>query len=336
MAPLCVSETCVVCTEAEPGVCEGTTPVCDDASNTCVACIEHDECGEAACNLFSGACLPAEAVVRVGTGQKYATLGDALATVAEGAQATVIVHGNDAFDEAGTVDGGRVVAFLANDGDLPRWILSGGGAPQLTVLDGTVLMEGIQMSGNADDRGLVVDGGQAWVDGSRIVQNTGGGVLAQNGAELVLRNCFVGGSVNNVPAVNVNGADLRMLYSTVGAGFGTSTALTCEGAFVADIRNSIFVAETDTDEVVCSGEMATIEYSAAEFDLGGTNTPLAPLDTAWFAGYGAGTFSLTKAGADIFRDIAQWQEGDPLTDIDGDLRPTTDATPDYAGADVPL
>jgi hypothetical protein len=30
-----------------------------------------------------------------------------------------------------------------------------------------------------------------------------------------------------------------------------------------------------------------------------------------------------------------WQTGDPATDIDGDARPTTDGTPDYAGADVP-
>jgi hypothetical protein len=30
---------------------------------------------------------------------------------------------------------------------------------------------------------------------------------------------------------------------------------------------------------------------------------------------------------------ALWETGDPTTDIDGDSRPVTDGTPDFAGAD---
>jgi len=313
--------------------CSGMTPICDEASNTCVGCEEHDECGDAACNLFSGACLPADSVERVGVGQEHATLTEAMATVGEGAQATIVVYEPMAdYNEAVTVDGGRVVAFLANDGDAPRWVLTGGGAPQLTIMEGTVLMEGMQMSGNASatDPGLLVNGGQAWVDRGRIVTNLGGGIVAQGGGELVLRNSFVGGSAPDVDAIALNDSTLDMLYTTAGGGSilgGQARALFCEGVSSAEVRNSILVSADPMPEVECSG--ATLTNSATEVETG-------PLDAVgWFVGYASGDFSLTMAGADIFRDIAQWQEGDPSTDIDGEPRPNIDGTSDFAGADVP-
>ena len=36
-----------------------------------------------------------------------------------------------------------------------------------------------------------------------------------------------------------------------------------------------------------------------------------------------------------FANVATWETGDPPFDFDGDLRPTTDDTSDYAGADIP-
>ncbi|MCH9684534.1 MAG: hypothetical protein K0V04_24070 [Deltaproteobacteria bacterium] len=36
-----------------------------------------------------------------------------------------------------------------------------------------------------------------------------------------------------------------------------------------------------------------------------------------------------------FVEVAQWNEGDPPTDIDGDPRPAGDRGLDYAGADIP-
>ena len=55
----------------------------------------------------------------------------------------------------------------------------------------------------------------------------------------------------------------------------------------------------------------------------------------WFIDYFGADLSLSPNGATIFLDIAQWQAGDPATDIDGTPRPAMDGTPDYAGADVP-
>jgi hypothetical protein len=37
----------------------------------------------------------------------------------------------------------------------------------------------------------------------------------------------------------------------------------------------------------------------------------------------------------VIDTAAIWQTGDPTTDIDGDPRPSTDGSPDIAGADIP-
>ncbi|MEM9461140.1 MAG: hypothetical protein AAGF11_43650 [Myxococcota bacterium] len=340
--PVCVGGVCVQCTAVAPEACIGTTPVCDDATNTCVACTEHGQCGDAACNLFNGACLPADAVVRVGPGLDYGTLGEAIGTFGPGAEGTIIVHQDD-YNEAAVVDGGRTLAFLANEGDLPRWILSGGGSPQLTVSDGTALMDGIQVSGNAStmDPGLLVDGGRAWVDRGRIINNDGGGIVAQNAAELVVRNCFVGGSVDDADALAVNGATASVVYTTLAAGTVTVAGLSCSRPTAVDVRNSVIVARgidaTGAFDIVCAE--ATVTYSATESMVDGDgNVSLGELPTTmpedWFSNYGAGDFHLTTPPITI-GTTAQWQDGDLATDIDGEDRPSVDGLSDFAGADVP-
>lgn len=332
--PLCVGGACVACTAEEPEACTGTTPLCDDASNTCVPCTAHEQCGEAACNLFTGACLPGDAVVHVGPLEEYTELGAAIASFAEGAEGTIIVHQAN-YDEAATVDGGRVLAFLANGGALPRWILAGGGSPQLTVTGAaTVLMEGMQLSGNASDVGLRVDGGLAWVERGRVVDNNGGGIVAENGAELVLRNSFVGGNGSGGLGsfgIDVTDADVRVLYTTVARNDeDTIDSIRCMGATV-DVRNSIVVGR-DAGSIQCPG--IVISNSAVDEAIDG-NMNVGAAVLAWFVDGTAGNFHLTATGAMVFADIAQWQPGDPTTDIDGDPRPAMDGEPDFAGADVP-
>jgi hypothetical protein len=337
-APLCVGGACVQCTATNPAACTGETPICDDASNTCVPCTAHDQCGEAACNLFTGACLPADAVVHVGGATPdFPSLTMAVASFDPMTEGTIVVHAGD-YNESVPVDGGRVLAFLAAEigagVEPPRWIRSSGNTPQITVTDATVLMDGMQVSGNVSTMvpGLRIDAGRAWLDRSRVIANLGGGVLAENSAEIRLRNCFVGGDVSDRQAFEVNGATASVLYTTLGAGFGSATALVCDGTATVDIRNALLVARTDADELQCS--RATIEFSAAEASLGGTNTTLGTMQTSWFADYGGGDFHLATAPATI-GNAAEWTMGDPLTDIDAEPRPALDGAPDAAGADVP-
>ena len=106
-----------------------------------------------------------------------------------------------------------------------------------------------------------------------------------------------------------------------------------------DIRNSIIVSQggTPPDELSCPS--ATITYSATEGVVGGDGNdavgPFPAMPADWFMSYAAGDFHLAAEGLTVFADVALWQTGDPLTDIDGDPRPAVDGTPDYAGADVP-
>ena len=109
-------------------------------------------------------------------------LGEAVSTFGIDAEGTIVVHGGGSFLEAIVVDGGRTLAILANGGDLPIWALPGGGSSQLVIDDATVLIDGLQLSGNAStaDPALRVDGGRAWIDRGRIIGNWGGAIIAQN------------------------------------------------------------------------------------------------------------------------------------------------------------
>src|SRR5690606_38815056 len=122
---------------------------------------------------------------------------------------------------------------------------------------------------------------RAWVDRSRIVANTGGGMLAQGGAELTLRNCFVGGNIDDVDGIALDSSSPTMLYTTVGAGgalVSESRALLCAGASTADIRNSIALSADDVPELQCPG--LSLSNSATESTVG--------FDATWFTGYATG------------------------------------------------
>ena len=332
LLPLCVGGACVACTPENPVVCDEQLLLCDGGTNACVPCTGHEQCGSGACELAVGTCFPPGTVVHVDDdgGQDFTSVSAAVASVGAGAHGVIVVHEIDdgtAYPSS-TIDGGKVIALLSAPSEVP--ILQGtAGNPGLTVAGaGTVLyIDGLRVS-QGTGLGMRVDDAFAWVDRSRIVQNSGGGVLAENGAELTLRNCFVGGASADVDAIAVNSSTLAMAYSTVGAGsviVAQTRALYCENAATADVRNSILVSLDTMPEVVCPGVVVTNSASEAEVGFNAT----------WFNGYATGDFSLSASGAMTFADVALWSNGDPATDIDGDPRPAADATPDYAGADVP-
>jgi hypothetical protein len=343
--PLCAGGACVQCTGENAAACTGETPVCDEATNTCVPCTAHDQCGGAGCNLFIGACLPVNAVVHVG-GPKpdFSTLGEAVASFGAEEEGTIVVHQAMAsYDEAVTLSAGRVIAFLVPD-DLdpklgpPRWVQTSGATPQLTVAAGTtVLVDGLELSGNLSSSvpGILVNGGRAWLDRTRVVQNSGGGIVAQSNAELVLRNCFVGTEVSNLDTVIVSDAMASIVYTTIVAGdggLGQSRAVFCGMGSNLAIRNSLLLAIDDVPEVECS--TADISYSATETAIAGEgNATLGNLELGWLMDE-TSDFHLDTPPP-IIATTARWTTEDPPADIDGDPRPAIDGSPDYAGADVP-
>ena len=341
MAPLCVGDACVACTPENPLVCDEQLLLCDGTTNACVPCVAHDECGSGACELAVGTCFPPGTVVHVDGdgGQDFMTVAAAVASVGAGMHGVVVVHeldGGNPYTGAVLIDGGKRIALLAAAGEDP--ILQGtGGAAGLTVEGaGTILyMDGLRVAGNTMGLGLRVNGAFAWVDRSRIVQNSGGGVLAENGAELVLRNCFVGRNGDqfaDTRGFTATGSSLDVRYTTIAAndGSGGVISLSCDAASTGEVRNSIVAAGDDT--IAC----ANVSFSFSVVDtagLTGSDNDVLSFAPAWFPNIAMSDFHVGMGPP--FADVAQWSTGDPLTDIDGDLRPAVDGTPDYAGADVP-
>jgi hypothetical protein len=351
LLPLCVGSECVACTPENPIVCDDQLLLCDGTTNACVPCTEHAQCGSGACELAVGRCFPEDFVVRVDGDPgampmpDYTSIAAAVAAVDDGAHGVIIVHeygadGLTPYTGNVLIDGGKTIALLAAPGEAPI-ILGTGSNPGLAVQGvGTILyMDGLAVAGHTMGLGLRVTEGFAWVDRSRVVQNTGGGIVAETSAELTLRNCFVGQDATSQVSIRIDASNALVLYTTALGGFGMNTnALACAGASSVEVRNSVFATLSTTAEIMCPG--AAISYSAAEVNPGGMGSvALGVVDEAvmgtLFSDYTTGDFHLAAGGMDVFSDVAQWTLGDPTTDIDGDPRPTDDPSPDYAGADVP-
>lgn len=231
-----------------------------------------------------------------------------------------------------TIDAGKTIAIVAVDGEAPR--VQGGGGPGVRVQgnETTVYIEGVAFRGG-DQHGVRVDGGTAWLDRSAVVANDGGGILVENGGDATVRNCFVGGAGEfNTNAFEVAGGSATILYSTlVGPLVGPpDDALACAAGTSVTVRNSVLTSGVDDAEVNCPGVAVT--YSATQTAIKGEGNVMLPaFDSGWFAD-STDDFHLSGNPPPV-SEVAQWQDGDPRVDIDGDARPGTDGAADYAGAD---
>jgi hypothetical protein len=322
---------CVACTPSNIGACEGTTPVCDGAVNECVGCGFHEECLGTACDIATGACFEDGCVVEV-DGDGGADYSNIQAAIADGC--VVIVHelnGGDTYSQF-EVDGVQV-AVLAADGEEP--LVAGlAGNPSLSVTGGAVVyVQGLTFSGNTMAEGVSVNGANLFLDRSQIVANSATGLTLANDAIAQVRNCFValnGNQFQDDHGISVASSSLEISYSTVVANDGNGAdSLECTDA-VTTVRDSILLG-ADASSVACPN----IDAAANALDEAAAgNVNVGALNPSWFDNF-PDDFHLTPLGLAAFEDIAQWDAGDPPTDIDGDARPTQAGAPDVAGADVP-
>lgn len=338
--PLCVGGICVQCTDMAPEACTDKTPICDNLTNTCVPCTAHDQCSTGACELGQGQCFPEDCVIEVGGDIRadYTSIVDAVGAVADGAHCIIMVHQQGVpYFETIRIDGGKVIAMLAAPAETPVIVGPGGGEPGLRVTEAgtTLYVDRLNVSNNASGGGLYVNNGAyAWADRSRIASNAGGGVLVQD-ASLTLRNCFVGGN-EEATVVDVRNSTSEILYSTLGAGLGVTTGLTCDAESSVSLRNSLVVSRSTDPEIACTAIAFEASRTVTEAPLKGTgNVALGDMSTMWFPDFNAGDFHLTDSAPMELATTARWSQGDPATDIDGTPRLTVDGTADYAGADVP-
>jgi len=321
-APACRGDgECVQCTPANPSSCEDVTPICDGGSSSCVGCTEHEQCAAGACLLDTGACFDEGCEVQINPGDDIEN---------EAMDGCVLHIHAGAYAQSVTVSGGTVALLAAGDGDATLAGETANGSTSLTVTNGaTVYVEGLLINGNdAGGIGVEVDNAFVWMDRTQVGANTGGGIALSNGANAHVRNCFVGGSINNLAALDVTGSTIDLRYSTLGGGFGaTAAALRCDAGSTVNVRNSLLVAETNAPEVACVTD---------SFDNNATEAELEEMNTNWFVGWAEGDFSLNVANAPAeILTTAVWNTEDPLVDIDDEPRPNVDGTADVAGADVP-
>lgn len=326
-APTCRRDgRCVECTPDDLSSCGGSTPVCNPGSGSCEGCRFHEQCAGTACDIESGACFVEACVVEVDGdgGADYQTIADAVPN-----GCVVVVHerdGGQAYHEALRFDG-ATMALVAASGEQPL-LVGAGGNPAVEVIGATLYMEGLTLRGDSEAEGVVADDGRVYLDRMRVKGTFAGAMRIENDGLAQVRNSFVGGDVNDVPALEVTGSRVDVVYSTLGAGFGDAVALRCDPASTVSVRNSLLVARSSAPAIECATEI--LENSATEADAGEVNTN-------WFVpnGYANGDFHLGALAPLAILIAAQWRDGDPSSDIDGEPRIAEDGMVGPAGADVP-
>jgi hypothetical protein len=342
---VCKGGVCVQCT-AESNSCGGDTPVCD-ATGTCTACRFHEEC-PVACRIDTGACFAESAVWYVWgdtVGAQQGTAASPFRDIAQGVQAAqnagggvVLVRPAAAVYDEDLVIDTEAVAIL-HDPDVVGDVVVD--QSQLSIESGArAFVQGVrfQRSGSV---GVRVQGAILYLDRCEILRNAGGGIVATADSELYLRNVMVSQNGNNFDAttgLSLTNTTFELLYSTIAdnTGTGSNDSLDCGAGAVGAIRNS-FLASTPLNSIDCTD--ITVAYSVVDTGgiatLGRSNIVLTSFSQAWFAGNYEGDTHLAPSTTTPFANEAQWQQGDPWVDLDGDERPQIDGTDDWIGADVP-
>lgn len=334
---------CVQCTNEQPGECDAQLLLCDSGLGTCTACTEHAQCPSGACDIFIGVCFDSSTVVAVGGNGQAATIGEGLDMLEPlwpdmiGQRRGVILLGEGEYDERLNISlrDTDSIAFIGVTDVPPRWGYTGEGAqesPTLTVGNGTrAYLQEVTLTGNTGSligKGLQCNNSKVDIRRSRVVANAQGAVNAVGTCELRVTNSFLGTSVDDTDALLISGGavDVEIVYSTLGAGDKDSRALRCSNDnFNVVLRNSLAMVVTNHNAISCQN--ATLASSAILAQHGNGLM-------SFFVNYVAGDFRFDSAAPPGVK-VADWEPGDPITDIDGTPRFTADDECDYAGGDVP-
>lgn len=352
--PVCDAGACVQCTGGQAEACGGQTPVCGD-DNACVACTEHDQCPDSACHLDGvdvGACFDvAEVVMVTNAGELTAALGALGAT-----DRAVLVLGPGTYGATVDVGASNEVAILGQGTP----ILAGDGSRAVDVFSSAILyLDGVQVV-NASGDGVACSGTSVWLDDSSVRNNSQVGMDVSGGCAAHLRRSVVasnqgggidiaGGSLHlravaigrngdalssTLGGIGFNGTAIDITYSTIVGNQAMTAArgsLFCAGGESGEIRNSIIVGTGDSIDGCAA--LAFNNNAVDDAGIGGANDNVGPTMAGWFVNLGMNDYHLTTAGETTFMDIATWQPGDPLTDVDGDPIPTD--MPSFPGYDQP-
>ena len=353
--PWCSADgQCVACTEASH--CPSDAPACVPDQG-CVPCDEHEQCPESACHLGgpdAGSCFSVDDVVEVQVPGAFAEL---LGEVGPGQDRVFVLSAATyTFPDTGSVfpyeiDGAREVAFIGNGATVLEGNVGPNPSPFNSESDASqvyfsrLLWNGAAEGGNDGVSILGVGAGaEFWIDDS----TARGAFLNSGGSAHFRRSNLVAA---NATPFGFNDAGLQgsgSLYlesSSIDA--DPLTAVRAGG--LLDIRYSTIVADGDflcgddttgvvRNSIVLTGGSISDECEGAMWSNNAVNTTgfgvsVPAYNPAWFNATEDLRFRLSGAGQAVFADIAEWEDGDPLQDAEGDERPTRG--PSTAGADEP-
>lgn len=358
--PFCVGGSCVPCSGGgDCGALDPNNPVCG-ADDVCRPCTAHAECpDDAGCHLFEGTCLPTDSVYYVNPDgdcnpgpatemMPACSIGQAFDAIGPRTEATIRLT-PDVYLERVDIGAGRVVALVASGettifaNDAQASVVSQGTLyiDTIDVQNFAVFGSGIESDGDLwlddsmvrnNETGVLSSSGRVMLRRSRILDGAGVGLILQGDQPVVLLNSIIannGESSDPGGIVTYGPAPLDILYSTIVENSGNSGgAINC-GPGSATVRNSIVASRGFANAIDCGGA-TSVTYSVVsdgQFDGDPTNVPLAD-----FAPLSMNVDYEIAAGS-VAIDVAQWNVGDPPTDIGGAPRPAMDGTPDDAGAD---
>lgn len=368
------SGSCVACGPDNPGACGGSTPACDAASHTCVGCDEHTDCPATACDRSTGACFSPDRLIFVdvsaqcdigdGTIAKpFCLISQAIDEIAAGGPSlgwTVkITTGNYTQSEL-VIPPGTVAAFVG-DGGVAKLKSTTAATLQIGA-NAEIALHKLSFSSNADNPGVTCTGAQIWASDVTLVlntegyvgancdaefrravfyKNTSGGLSVSGGGETRLENTYLSNNGSNATSmyggVTVSqGHRLSAVYTTILNNLSETGArsLQCSAdAGPVEIRNSVLVAFV-LPSIACASAVFTQSAIDEGKQGGDTNLQANAADVmTWFEPQISGVYKVKADNA--LKELAKWTAGDPVSDYNGDPRPNTDGSPDYAGADRP-
>ncbi len=292
--PYCVAGSCVDCGSLEcdavspslpfcdPGtglcaacLCTDAKPVCDPAAHTCNKCDAHTDCPDSACDLDTGACLPAAATLWVGgvgcddkgDGVKAAPLcglDEAFARIKNGAATSVALRvKGDAYTIAGSlhVPAGRVVALVVADD------LTSGTAIQIdsptsptVVVDpqGRLLLDGVEIEQSSGD-GLGCTQGGMWLDRLTISGAAKRGLSLAGCTVTMRRSVLVG---NTTAGAEVVGGKLRVENSFISS--NGNFEVPGGGVYLGDGASLEVLYTTFVDNIAAAGNPFSVACETAK------------------------------------------------------------------------
>jgi hypothetical protein len=258
---------CVECSADDSSPCSGVTPVCDAANNTCVPCTEHDQCDTGACNLFTGACFPGDALwvdksvapggcdAGNGTEDKpYCEIQHAVGIVLKNEPTIIWVKpAATPYGDKVTVENSRIVAIRSTNNSRAR--LEVNESDSFLISQGAVaLVDRLQVGYASDDRGIVCSGGKLWADDSRVIDRGDVGVDGMSGCVITLRRSQV--EANKGGGIRISGGELHLENSfVVDNGWPTSMVggvWTTAGTMIDVVYSSVIGNLVDTNASAAS------------------------------------------------------------------------------------